>query len=660
MPESGVRINEPSAPGREDILLQHLAVLVAGFFLGMVAAYLVTGLGLDFSASLEEARRLGVVSPTTLAGYPKGRDTFNYAVVVLLPTFFSVATWLVCLGREKRSLAAGYLGAEGADEERGQKWRFPLAAVLVIYCLVSFNVSYFYKVNENPFVGAWPFLGEEGTTLANVQSILSDGLFSRDFASGYGPLLVYPVAWFMKVFGTTVMSQRVCAALMNACAYGVIVAFFYRTLTRKSCFVAAALLYLFLYPPFVTAGPNATYLRVALGFLPLLLVYLNYSRESARLYLAAGIAAGLCLLMSQEVGICVVLALAVFLVGKELPNRDFRRLLRGTLLVAAGCVAALAPFLLYFGCQGVLGAFFTDMLVYPKLYMLGYSAIPFPSFRQFLHSPLNPALLVHYWVLFLYVAAAIYLVPLLLMGKLGRRSLLQASLLVFGLLLYRSALCRSDLSHVLFAAQPALVLLFLFLDGLLRSSTGGRATAGRWLGAGAAALLVGYFLLLVCSQGVRQKTVGPLLRYGVDLSSKWSVRPGGVQPYGVERAGGVTFSPGFADTLTRIDSFLRSHTRPGDYVYFFPNEAAYYFLFNRNNPTRYAFSYQAVTTDQRREVVAELEKNRPEYVVYSRNTWRMDGIPEEVQVPEVYDYLLAAYAPAQELGDVLVLKRKTP
>ena len=98
-------------------------------------------------------------------------------------------------------------------------------------------------------------------------------------------------------------------------------------------------------------------------------------------------------------------------------------------------------------------------------------------------------------------------------------------------------------------------------------------------------------------------------------------------------------------------------TKPGDYVYFFPNEAIYYFLFNRNNPTRYASAYLAVTADHRRELVADLELNRPRYVIYSLKTWRMDDIGETIQVPEVVNYLRRAYRPVVNLGDVVVLER---
>ncbi len=121
--------------------------------------------------------------------------------------------------------------------------------------------------------------------------------------------------------------------------------------------------------------------------------------------------------------------------------------------------------------------------------------------------------------------------------------------------------------------------------------------------------------------------------------------------------GPVLFEPVMAYTIEKIRTFLDAHTAPGEYVYFFPNEAAYYFLFNRTNPTRYAYAYWAVTTEHRRELVADLEKNKPRYIVYSLNTWRHDGIDEDQQVPEVVSYMRQKYKEIRDMGSFLILER---
>jgi hypothetical protein len=108
----------------------------------------------------------------------------------------------------------------------------------------------------------------------------------------------------------------------------------------------------------------------------------------------------------------------------------------------------------------------------------------------------------------------------------------------------------------------------------------------------------------------------------------------------------------------KIGNALDRYTKRGDHVLFFPNEAAYYFLFERRSPTRYVNAYYAVTTAHRLEMVADLEQRRPAYVVYSLGDSRIDNIPEEIQVPEVVNYLYQHYMLAEDLGGALLLRRK--
>ena len=130
----------------------------------------------------------------------------------------------------------------------------------------------------------------------------------------------------------------------------------------------------------------------------------------------------------------------------------------------------------------------------------------------------------------------------------------------------------------------------------------------------------------------------------------------GVEVRGLTR-GPVLFEPVMADTFEKIQTFLDAHTASGDYVYFFPNEAAYYFLFNRTNPTRYAYAWWAITTEYRRELAADLEKNKPRYIIYTLNTWRYDGLAEEQMVPEVVSYIRQSYRQARDMGSFLILQR---
>ena len=68
--------------------------------------------------------------------------------------------------------------------------------VIACYLFVSFDVGYFYGTSPG-----WPFLGEEGSHFAYVQSMLSGGVYGRDFTCPYGPMMIYPMFWLVKLFG---------------------------------------------------------------------------------------------------------------------------------------------------------------------------------------------------------------------------------------------------------------------------------------------------------------------------------------------------------------------------------------------------------------------------------------------------------------------------
>ncbi len=136
-----------------------------------------------------------------------------------------------------------------------------------------------------------------------------------------------------------------------------------------------------------------------------------------------------------------------------------------------------------------------------------------------------------------------------------------------------------------------------------------------------------------------------------------SIKQTGVSLRKIDR-GGVFYDPATAKDMVQIKDFLDTYAQDERFIYFFPNEAAYYFIFNKQNPTRYAYAYHAATSAQRLELVSDLEKKKPRFIVYSLNTWRVDGIPETIQVPEVVDYIGQKYDTFYDLGGVIIFQRK--
>ena len=640
------------------LYVRHLLILVFGFVLGVAAAYYFNLINFDFSKEIEEARRLGIVSHTVLSGYPKSRDLLTYVSVLGFPAVFSIGIWTFwATGDRRKKLKKIFYRGNTSLFRKDIRWVICLFFVIFCYLLIIFDASFFFRPGYSPsIIGAWPFLGEEGENLAWAQSILSGGVYGKDFFCLYGPMLVYPLAWAMKVFGTTVVVERGYTFFLNVSAHSIIIFFLYRTLKHKLIFILSSLFYILTFSPLFQLAPNLTYLRVMLGILPFVFAYI-YSENGNKYYLPVmGLIVGQSLLFSQEVGLCSFISVCLFLFFQCLAKEDWRGLLKEIPLFLTGCLVSIVPMLMYLYLKGAIVPFFESIYGYPKLLTLGYGGIPFTEFRQFIRAPLSGIALFQYGVIFVYIFAFIYLAPFILLRRIDKKVTLKLTLLVFGILLYRIALGRSDLANIYKASPPAFLLVFLFADQALSGIQKTHFSFLRWGNAFLILTLITSISLLIANT--------PYLALNMKITSNemfkfrkrwtylkmWDHIPDGVR-------GNILFDQETRQFISKINSFLNTYTKPSDAVYFFPNEAAYYFLFNRNNPTRYAISYFAITSEMRNELVADLEKNKPEYVIYSLKTWRVDDINEKIQVPEVVDYLRNSYKTILTSGDVLIMKR---
>jgi len=605
-------------------------------------AYLFVSLHPYFPGELQTARKLGIVSLTILAGYPKSRDILAYVSILGFPIICSVILWLFWRGKQhSRNLREALRLTEESMPIKSSGWTVCLLIVIGFSLCLSFDLNYFYWITSG-----WNLLGEEGGPLAIVQSILSGGVYGKDFVSPYGPMMTYPMVWSMKLFGATMLAARLYTYHLNLIAYGLVIFFLYRTLKSKANFVLSSMIYLAAFPVFTLPAPQWSYLRVTLGFFPLLLTYIYLQNNKKYLLPIGGAILGQSLLFSQEVGICSLFSLFALLAMNYLATRNWKMFIREISFVLAGCFVSLIPMLVYFYFKGALLAFFMNIYEYPKYFAMGFGALPFPNFKDFLASPWQKGTWFAYWIIFLYIVTASYLIPRMLLGQLFKEHFLKASLLIFGILLFRSALGRSDMHHFHFVSPPAFLLVFLFVDRSIRGILKPNPVWSR------TASLLSLAILLISTLFLFIKPVA-----FTDNLYEWRLSGNGYTMPDLNR-GGVLFDIRTAETLRKIHEFLETNTKPGEYTYFFPNEAGCYFLFNKKNPTRYFGAYHAVTKKQRAELVRELEKNRPKYVIYSGDfTSRIDGIWEDKQVPEVLEFLRKRYRLDADLREVLILKR---
>lgn len=632
------------------------SILIIGAVSGLALSWVVAGLQFDFSADLARARELGIVSSTVLRGYPKARDLVTYATVFGCPVLLSLLFWSIWARKRRANLLRTQdVLWDDFPSNHGKRWLVALALLAAFFVLAYFPMRTFYDVMFIPGnVKAWPFLGEEGEILAWVQLILNGGVYGKDFFCLYGPLMLYPLALLMKVFGASVAMARYYTFALDLFAYAIVTYLTYRVFRSKWIAVLFLLTYLSVYNHLLAAlSPNTSYLRVAFGMLPLVLTY-NYLASSWRTFLiAAGLATGASLLFSQEVGLCSTISVCSMLGVSGLSGRGGRKVIVSTATYLLFTLAGVLPFLIYQGVNGSLGAFWESLAGYPRLVTLGYGGQPFPYFIYAVSHPFEAIVFDNYWVLFTLIAMALSVMPSILLGRRDPLLLFRFSLLVFGALLYRSALGRSTISRAFYVALPAFTFLFLYLDNALTCLMK-QGPPFRSLQLGRILVATGIIATIFVNDASITRNASALLSAA---QYKWTSGSGTSSPESnalVPRLDVLTDDGTYSDVMS-IHEFIRR--KKSTDILMFPNEPIYYFLFNITPPSRYVMSYFAVTRGMRQEMVESLERRKPRYVIYNAGTWRIDNIPEVVQVPEVLEYLRNTYHPIEESGDLIILER---
>jgi len=635
-----------------DLLWRQAIILALGFSCGILLAIFISGQLWRFGTYNTAAKSLGIVSLPILNAYPKSLDLLSYLNALCSPVLLAGLFWL-CWSRTLPKHDQDILTSPPFTEQLPDKKHRALClfAVILFYLLVVKNVS----LLKNATTG-WTLLSEEGLNLAWAQNILDGKIYGKDFRCEYGPAVIYPVAWVMRLFGESILAVRAYTHALNCIAYGAVVYLLYRTLNTMRVFLFASFIYLLTFPPIAMAAPNRSHLRVIAAMVPLYLVYVCLKENKTRLLLFAGILLGIELQFSQEVAACSAVALFFQLGTFAFYQRNYALLLRQSCLLVAGTVTAVLPLAAYLYAKDVLWAFWSNIIEYPGLFALGLAAIPFPTFHDVTLSIFGDQIYfqqhyIFYSVIIIYAITATRLLPCILRGKPNVKTIYAASLLLFGMLLFRSALGRSDAGHLYFVAPPALLLVFMMIDAGFSAPRGGRS-----VGSFCRQMALPALLMLALWNLIPYGESGKLLANIPVVTDGHQHQPDTQELPGIPRAL-VRFDKETRKTLLDIQLLLATYAKPGDGVYFFPNEVLYHFLFDRKTPTRFMMSYQAATYKHREQLISDLEHSRPTYVVYSKHSWRVDNIGEEVQVPEIVDYLLKKYQCIEDLGEVWLLQR---
>ena len=497
------------------------------------------------------------------------------------------------------------------------------------------NVAH-YVPDEQLTFASFRFQGEIGQHLAWALELVRGGFHGRDFFCLYGPLFDWSVVGMWALLGRSIAVWNLYWSVTHVLGW---IALFLVSgeLVRRPALVLLLPLCL----PYVSP-------RIGLALLALLCVLLWLRSKRIGWIALAGAVTGTSLFYSHEFGLAAaaVTVLALLVRGSA----------RSVSLWVLGLAATLAPVAGYYAANDALAPMLQDLIRYPGYVMAGYAKIPFPAIESRLmwdawqQSPVRsqelrigyalPAIFVAALVLALPISAINPARPIASLGTIWKglardhRRLALVLFALFGLIVFRSALGRTDRTHMLALLPAAAVLIAVAVDQCVAQWRVGRRTLGAWRLA-ALALFLGHSGFL--------ETASPASAVRSSLQALEILASRGNHPVGNRR-------------IEDVSLWIRNRTDPGDAVLFLPNNAAYYYLTDRRNPIRFVLGSQIVTEAHREEVLADLKRDPPRYVVWDDEALRIDDLSDEIVFGRnVLDWIESNYSEEMRFGGVGIL-----
>lgn len=127
----------------------------------------------------------------------------------------------------------------------------------------------------------------------------------------------------------------------------------------------------------------------------------------------------------------------------------------------------------------------------------------------------------------------------------------------------------------------------------------------------------------------------------------------------IPRARGALMSGEDAAQLASARKYVDLTLKRDETFFDFTNRAIFYFLLNRDNPTRYVEVAYYESEEKQREVIAILERNpKIRAALVPPGGTAVDGVANEVRAPLVWQYLQQHFVPDFEEGGVTFWRRR--
>jgi hypothetical protein len=522
-----------------------------------------------------------------------------------------------------------------------------------------------------------PGFYDEGIMLTAAMRVAAGQIPHRDFHYIYGPAEIYILSGLFKVFGASLLAERLfdllIKALLVTAVYGIVLSYCRRWI---AIFISAVtILWLFGLKEFGVAMTPVSLLNLVGSYL-ILPVFAG--RVSTRRMIAAGAISGLAALFRPDTGLALVgihaciLLIATFASSSAAASKlRFFASAFGPYL--AGFVLLTLPAAIYYLSVAPMAAMLQDIVIYPAKYYHSGRYLPFPGLDLRGFENLGVYLPIAITAISLYALVALRLRP-----RLSGADPVEDGpqpqewfgfLVTFTILLvvmYLKGLVRaSPLQMYLSIISSLMVVAVLFqhqavFPRLVRFSIIGLMWLSLLPAVWSALHEVRFEYVWRCSAAQRVFSMGRKTAPGIEAEWCKTANP---------LTSGFCFQP--EDDRLHTIEFIGSHTRPGQTLYvglshhdrIFANDNIIYFGTWRLPATRWSHFDPDLQNTRAIQVqmVDELERNAPPFIVLD-SEFEASNEPNDSSkssgVTLLDDYIHDKYQPSQTFGTMTIWQRR--
>jgi hypothetical protein len=546
----------------------------------------------------------------------------------------------------------------------------------LVQLAVVFLVSYFFLFAA---MTRRPGFYDEGIMLTGAMRVAAGQIPHRDFHYIYGPAEIYILSGLFKIFGTSLLAERLFDLLIKALivttVYAIVLSYCRRTV---AIFISVVtILWLYGMKEFGLATTPVSLLNLVGSYL---ILPIFVGRVSTRRMFAAGAITGMAALFRPDTGIALAgihacaISIAIYLRVEGTANR--LRMFASTFWpYLLGFALLTIPAAIYYLSVAPLAAMLADIVFYPAKYYHRGRYLPFPGIHLKELENLG---------VYLPVAIAGVSLYALVRRRLrtrpstaarsdnpSRRQEWYGFLVTFTMLLivmYLKGLVRAAPLQMYLAIVPSLLLVAVLFQHQSLFSLPVRVTISclMWLSLLAAAWSALHEIRFeyVWHSSVAQRFLSLTRKAGPGTETEWCKIANPLTK-------GFCFFPE-EDRVHAIE-FIDSHTRPGQTLYvgvshhdrIFANDNIIYFATQRIPSTRWSHFDPDLQNryDIQVQMVDELERNAPPYIVLD-SEFELSREPNDSSkssgVTLLDRYIRDKYQPSETFGTMSIWQRRRP